>query len=178
MMMDQSKKVAFLLANDFEDSEMKNPYEAITQNGHEAVIIGLSGGQELKGKNRTIVFTTHLSVEDADPAEYDALIIPGGQSPANLIDDERVIEFIRQMDKDGKTIAAICHGPQLLVKARLLDGRNLTAYPELHIEIHDAGGRYVDKAVVVDENLITSRTPEDEPYFIKETINKLGVAAY
>ncbi|WP_274652548.1 DJ-1/PfpI/YhbO family deglycase/protease [Paenibacillus humicola] len=178
MTTNEAKKVAFLLADDFEDSEMLHAFEAISKNGHEAVIIGQARGTELQGKNRTIAYTTHLSIDEADPAEYDAVIIPGGESPANLTGDERVAEFIRRMDKDGKTIAAICRGPQLLVEARLLDGRNLTAYPELHIHIHDAGGRFFDKPVVVDENLITSRAPEDEPHFIQETINKLGSASY
>lgn len=177
-MTDQVKKVAFLLANDFEDSEMRNPYDAIIKNGHEAVIISLEKGAELTGKNGEITYQSHMSAEEANPADFDAVIIPGGRSPAHMLDNEHVIAFIQDMDKNGKTIAAICHGPQLLAKARLLEGRNLTAFPELHAEINDAGGRFIDKAVVVDENLITSRTPEDEPYFIEETINKLGVAAY
>ncbi|MBW7456731.1 type 1 glutamine amidotransferase domain-containing protein [Paenibacillus sepulcri] len=177
-MMEHAKRVAFLLANDFEDSEMKNPYEAIVKNGHEAVIISLEKGAELTGKNGTVTYTSHLSADEADAAHYDAVIIPGGKSPSHLIDSEPVIEFIKQMDKDHKVIAAICHGPQLLVRAKLLEGRNITAYPELHEEINDAGGRFIDNAVVVDENLITSRTPEDEPYFIEETIKMLGVAAY
>lgn len=166
------------MGDEFEDSEMANPYEAITKNGHEAVIISLEQGAELKGKNGTIAYKSHLAARDADPGDYDAVIIPGGKSPAHLQGSEEIIAFLTQMDKDGKTIAAICHGPLLLVKAGLLDGRNLTAYPKLHAEINDAGGRFIDKAVVVDDNLITSRTPEDEPYFIEETINKLGVAAY
>lgn len=177
-MADQAKKVAFLLANDFEDSEMKNPYDAIIKNGHEAVIISLEKGAELTGKNGEAAYTSHMSAEEADPSDFDAVVIPGGKSPARMLDNAHVIEFIKEMDKEGKTIAAICHGPQLLVKARLLDGRNLTAFPELHAEINDAGGRFIDKAVVVDENLITSRTPEDEPFFIEETVNKLGTAAY
>ncbi|GGD49414.1 type 1 glutamine amidotransferase domain-containing protein [Paenibacillus nasutitermitis] len=177
-MMEHAKKVAFLLAHDFEDSEMKNPYEAIVKNGHEAVIISLQKGMELTGKHRTVSYTSHLAAEDANAADYDAVIIPGGESPSHLIDNKSVIAFIKEMDKNHKVIAAICHGPLLLERAQLLEGRNITAYPELHEELNDAGARFIDKAVVVDENLITSRTPEDEPYFIEETIKKLGVAAY
>lgn len=176
-MTEQAKKVAFLLANEFDDSQMQNPYEAIMKNGHEAVIISLEKGDKLVGENRTITYTSHQSADEVNAAEFDAVIIPGGRSTSYLLENEHLIAFIRQMDKEGKTIAAICHGPQLLVKARLLDGRNLTAYPELQQEINDFGGRFIDKAVVVDENLITSRTPEDEPYFIEETIKKLGVNA-
>jgi protease I len=177
-MTDQAKKVAFLLANEFDDSQMQSSYEAITKNGHEAVIISLERGDELVGQYGSITYTSHQSAGEANAAEFDAVVIPGGGSPAHLLENEHLVAFIQQMDKDGKTIAAICHGPQLLVKAGLLDGRNLTAFPELQQEINDSGGRFFDKAVVVDENLITSRAPEDEPYFIEETMKKLGVAAY
>ncbi|MBM7563072.1 type 1 glutamine amidotransferase domain-containing protein [Paenibacillus sacheonensis] len=173
-----TNKVAFLLANDFEDSEMKNPYDAITKNGNEGVIISLEKGAELKGKQGTIAYTSHLSIDEAKPEDYEALIIPGGKSPAHLIGNEKVLEFVRHMDKRKKTIAAICHGPQLLEKAGLIQGRNLTAYPELHAELNDAGGRYIDNQVVVDDNWITSRTPDDEPAFIEAIIKKLGVNAY
>ncbi|MBB3108489.1 protease I [Paenibacillus phyllosphaerae] len=176
-MTSQSKKVAFLLANEFEDSEMKNPYDAITKNGNDAVIISLQKKAELAGKNGT-KYVSHLAIDEANAADYEALIIPGGHSPAHLMEDERVLDFVREMDKQGKTIAAICHGPLLLQKAGLIHGRNITAYPGLHAELNDAGGRFIDKPVVVDENWITSRTPEDEPYFIEETINRLGVTAY
>ncbi|MCQ6558793.1 type 1 glutamine amidotransferase domain-containing protein [Paenibacillus mendelii] len=174
----QTNKVAFLLASDFEDSEMKNPYDAITKNGQEAVIISLQKGAELTGKKGTISYTSHYAVDEAAPGDYDALIIPGGKSPEHLLTDERVLEFVRQMDSEGKLIAAICHGPLLLEKAGLIKGRNLTAYPALHAEMNDAGGRFIDKEVVVDENWVTSRTPEDEPYFIEAIIKKLGVNAY
>ncbi|MFB9331042.1 type 1 glutamine amidotransferase domain-containing protein [Paenibacillus aurantiacus] len=173
----QPKKVAFLLAHDFEDSEMKNPYEAITKNGHEAVIIGLEKNTELKGKNGT-AYTSHLGIGEAKADDYSALIIPGGHSPEKLMNDERVLDFVREADKQGITIAAICHGPLLLEKAGLIQGRNITAYPELHAELNDAGARFIDKQVVVDRNWITSRTPDDEPFFIEETINALGVNAY
>jgi protease I len=176
-MAEKAKKVAFLLADDFEDSEMRNPYDALTKNGNEAVIISLEKGKELTGK-KGIVYTSHLSVDEADPDDYEAIVIPGGKSPSHLMNSEKMLDFVRSADKAGTTIAAICHGPQLLEKAGLLKGRVLTAYSELRTEINNAGGHFIDEAVVVDNNLITSRTPRDEPFFIEEIINKLGVSAY
>lgn len=172
------KKVAFLIADGYEDSEMQNPYEALTKNGNDAVIISLEKNAVLNGKQGTISYTSHLTAGDANAADYEAVIIPGGQSPAALLKDPQMIRFVQDADKAGITIAAICHGPQLLAQAGLLKGRTLTGYPGIAAEIREAGGSFVDKEVVVDRNLITSRTPEDEPAFIEEIINKLGVTAY
>ncbi|WP_168121350.1 type 1 glutamine amidotransferase domain-containing protein [Paenibacillus sp. HB172176] len=171
-------KVAFLLASDFEDSEMQQPYDAVTRNGNEAIIISLERGVELKGKKRSIAYTSHLSIEEARAGDFDALIIPGGMSPAHLMENELVLNFVREMNRQGKPIAAICHGPLLLEKAGIVSGRSLTAYPELQDELSEAGAHYIDQPVVLDENWITSRTPHDEPYFIEETLKRLSVNAY
>ncbi|ANE48682.1 general stress protein [Paenibacillus swuensis] len=172
------KKVAFLLADGFEDSEMKNPYDAIVKNGNDAVIISLKAGDELKGKKGTIQYTSHLAASEARAEDYAAVIIPGGKSPSHLREDKDIQAFVQAADKAGLPISAICHGPQVLASAGLLQGRTLTGYAAIADEIKQAGGNYVDKEVVVDRNLVTSRTPEDEPAFIEETINKLGVSAY
>lgn len=176
-MTQKTKKVAFLLADGFEDSEMKNPYDEMVKNGHEAVIISLKGSEELQGKNG-ITYTSHLGIEEANANDYAAVIIPGGKSPSHLMNNTDVLAFVQQADKAGITIAAICHGPQVLAAAGLLKGRTLTSYPGISGEIEAAGGHFVDKEVVVDRNLITSRTPVDEPAFIRETIDKLGVNAW
>jgi protease I len=172
------RKVAFLLADGFEDSEMKNPYDAIVENGNDPVIISLKKGDELKGKKGTITYTSHLAASEAKADDYEAVIIPGGQSPSKLREDPAVIEFVRRAHERGIPISAICHGPQVLAKAGLLRGKTLTGYPGIEAEIREAGGNFVDREVVVDGNLITSRGPQDEPAFIKETIDKLGVSAY
>ncbi|WP_141502706.1 type 1 glutamine amidotransferase domain-containing protein [Paenibacillus luteus] len=176
--MTQAKKVAFLLANDFEDSEMKNPFDEMVKNGHEAVIISLNSNEKLTGKQGTITYTSHLGIDEANADDYSAIIIPGGKSPSHLMDNTKVQAFVKEADEAGTTIAAICHGPQILEAAGLLKGRTLTSYPGLSTEIEAAGGKFVDKEVVVDRNLITSRSPEDEPAFIRETIEKLGVNAW
>ncbi|WP_169089455.1 type 1 glutamine amidotransferase domain-containing protein [Paenibacillus sp. PL91] len=177
-MMTQTKKVAFLLANDFEDSEMKNPYDEMVKNGHEAVIISLKSNEELKGKQGSITYTSHLGIAEANASDYAAIIIPGGKSPSHLMNNADVQAFVKEADQAGTTIAAICHGPQILEAAGLLKGRTLTSYPGISSEIKAAGGNFVDKEVVVDRNWVTSRTPEDEPAFIRETIEKLGVNAW
>ncbi|HUC92117.1 MAG TPA: type 1 glutamine amidotransferase domain-containing protein [Paenibacillus sp.] len=176
--MTQAKKIAFLLADEFEDSEMRNPYEEMTKNGHESVIISLEKNAELKGKKGTVAYTSHLAAKEAKASDYDAVIIPGGKSPSRLMNDKDVQAFVKQADRAGITIAAICHGPQLLAAAGLLQGRTLTSYPGIADEVKAAGGQFVDKEVVVDRNLVTSRTPEDEPAFIEQTLNRLGTNAY
>lgn len=177
-MKQMTKKVAFLAADGYEDSELKNPYEALAKNGNDAVIISLEKGAEITGKKGTITYTSHLSPEEASASDYEAIVIPGGASPAKLQGNPQLLQFLRDADQAGIPIAAICHGPQLLAAAGLLKGRTLTSYPGIAHEITAAGGRFIDQEVVVDRNLITSRTPEDEPAFISEIINKLGVTAY
>lgn len=175
--MTNAKKVAFLLADGFEDSEMANPFDEMVRNGHETVIIGLRAGEELKGKHG-IAYTTHLAIDEANPDDYAAVIIPGGSSPGKLMNDERMRQFVQAADRAGATLAAICHGPQLLAAAGIVQGRTLTGYPGIARELENAGARFVDREVAVDRNLITSRRPEDEPAFIRETLERLGVNAW
>ncbi|WP_028609432.1 type 1 glutamine amidotransferase domain-containing protein [Paenibacillus harenae] len=176
--MTEGKKIAFLLADGFEDSEMMNPYDEMVKNGHEIVIISLNSNELLKGKKGTVSYTSHLGIKEANAKDYAAVIIPGGDSPAHLMNDADVQSFVRQADQAGITIAAICHGPQILAAAGLLRGRTAAAYPGISAEIEAAGGHYVDQEVAVDRNFITSRTPKDEPAFIKETLERLGVNAW
>ncbi|MCC3374718.1 type 1 glutamine amidotransferase domain-containing protein [Cohnella sp. REN36] len=172
------KKVAFLLADGYEDSEMKNPYDALIENGNDVDIISTRKGAELKGKKGTITYTSHLTASEANPDDYEAVVIPGGKSPEALREDPAVIDFVVKANQKGLPISAICHGPQVLAKAGLLQGKTLTSYPGIRDEVEAAGGKFVDREVVVDGNLITSRGPQDEPAFIRETIDKLGVSAY
>lgn len=176
--MSNEKKIAFLLADSFEDSEMKNPYDEMVKNGHDAVIISLKAGEELKGKKGTISYTAHLSIDETKAADYAAVIIPGGSSPSKLMNNEKVQQFVKEADSAGITISAICHGPQVLAAAGILKGRTLTGYAGIAEEVEKAGGHFVDQEVVVDRSLITSRKPEDEPAFISATIDKLGVYAW
>lgn len=171
------QKVAFLLAEGYEDSEMQNPYEAIAKNGNDAVIIGLEKETVLRGKRGSISYTTHLSIEEADAQDYAAVIIPGGASPERLMENEEVLNFVREADERGIPLAAICHGPLLFAAAEIAQGRRFTSYSGIAEEVAKAGGLYADEPVIVDKHLITSRGPDDEPYFIQAILDQLGVAA-
>jgi protease I len=167
------KKVAFLLANQFEDSEMQKPYEAIQQAGHETVIIGLKKGEVLAGKSNNAKYTAQASIDEVKADQFDAVVIPGGSSPENLRLNKQILQFVQDMDNQGKPISAICHGPQILISAGIAKDKTLTCYPPLKDDLLNAGAHYVDQEVAVDRNFITSRTPADEPAFIRETLNKL-----
>lgn len=166
-------KVAFLLANDFEDSEMKVPYDEVIQAGHQADIIGLAKHEKLQGKKGTAEYTADKAITEAKADDYDAVVIPGGSSPENLRLSEDVLHFVKEANRAQKPIAAICHGPQILISAGLLKGRTVTSYPPLQDDITNAGAVFKDQEVVVDGNYITSRTPKDEPAFVRELLRVL-----
>lgn len=166
-------KICFLLADGYEDSEMKNPYEAMNEAGHEADVVGLEKGAELKGKKGTVSYTSDYSISEVKADDYDAVIIPGGSAPEALRVHEEVVQFVKQANDQGKVIAGICHGPQVMISADILEGVNATSYMGIRDDLKNAGSNYFDQEVVVDGNIITSRTPKDEPAFIKEILNKL-----
>lgn len=166
-------KVAFLLANDFEDSEMKVPYDEVKKAGHEADIIGLKAGEALKGKQGKAEYVADKAIADVKVADYDAVVIPGGSSPENLRLNGGILQFVKEANEAKKPIAAICHGPQILISADLLKGRTITCYPPLKDDVINAGAEFKDQEVVVDGNYITSRTPKDEPAFVREILQAL-----
>jgi protease I len=163
-------KVAFLLGQQFEDSEMSVPYEAVKDNGHEAVIVGLKAGETLKGKQGEASYTSDKAIGEVQPDQFDAVVIPGGSSPEHIRLDAGMKSFVKGMMSANKTIAAICHGPQLLISADLLKGRTITSVPVLQDDMRNAGANFKDEEVVIDGNLITSRTPKDLPAFVRETL--------
>ncbi|WNS43660.1 type 1 glutamine amidotransferase domain-containing protein [Paenibacillus sp. MMS20-IR301] len=166
-------KVAFLLADGFEDSEMKVPYDEVLQAGHQADIIGLKANETLLGKKGNVSYASDKAISDVQAQDYDAVVIPGGSSPENLRLNPDILQFVQDADEAGKPIAAICHGPQILISAGLLQGRTLTSYPPLKDDIINAGAEFKDEEVVVDGNYITSRTPKDEPAFVRELLKVL-----
>lgn len=166
-------KVAFLLADKYEDSEMDHPYQEVKKAGHEAVIIGLKKGEQLKGKKGKSYYVTEMAIADANPNDFDAVVIPGGSAPERLRNDEHVIRFVQKLNENGKLIAGICHGPQVMISADILRGRTTTCYAGIMHDVQNAGAKYVDEEVVVDGNLVTSRTPQDEPAFIREILAQL-----
>ncbi|MGN8227971.1 type 1 glutamine amidotransferase domain-containing protein [Paenibacillus polymyxa] len=166
-------KIAFLLADQFEDSEMKVPYDELKKAGHEADIVGLKQGEKVSGKQGKASYTIEKAIADVKSSDYDAVVIPGGSSPENLRLDAHVLKFVTEINEAKKTIGAICHGPQVLASADLLQGRTITAYPPLKDDLINAGAHFEDREAVVDGNFITSRTPKDEPAFVRELLKAL-----
>ena len=156
-----ARKVAFILAPMFEDAEFKVPYERLRAAGYAVEVIGAKAGEELKGVKGKEKVKTDRAIGDSLPSDYAALVIPGGFSPDKLRADSRFVQFVKDFDAQGRPLAAICHGPQLLEAAHLVKGRTLTAWPTVQDDLQQMGADVRDEAVVTDGNWITSRKPED-----------------
>jgi protease I len=170
----EAMRVAVLLGPDFEDSEFQVPVTRLREAGVAIQVIGKQAGEELagkKGKQRTLV---ERSIDQARPEEYDALLIPGGHSPDNLRADDRFVEFVRAFDATGRPLAAVCHGPQLLISAGLVKGRTLTAWKTVQEDLRQIGATVRDQEVVRDGNWITSRKPDDLEAFSEALLTALG----
>jgi len=167
-------KIACPLANGFEDSEFEIPYERLYAAGYQVEIIGVRAGEKLRGKKGKVTVTADIGVDDADPAVYEGMLIPGGLSPDELRADERFVELVAEFDATGRPLAAICHGPQLLLSAELVRGRRLTAWTTVLGDLRQAGAEVEDEPVVVDGNWITSRNPDDLELFSAKLIEALG----
>ena len=160
-------KIACLLGQGFEDSEYKVPTDRLEEAGYEVVVIGMKAGEELKGYKGKVKVKAALSIDDVEAGDYEGLLIPGGLSPDHLRIDGRFIEFVKEFDALKRPLAAVCHGPQLLITAGLVKGRTLTAWPTIQVDLLYAGGDVKDQEVVVDGNWITSRKPEDLTAYYK-----------
>lgn len=176
--MAQGKKVACLLATGYEDSEFRVPYERLTQAGYQVDVIGVEAGKELKGyKGKDSVKATH-GIDQVKPGDYAALLIPGGHSPDQLRGDARFVKFVQEFDALKRPLAAVCHGPQLLMAAHLVKGRTLTAWKTVRGDLEMIPDVHVkDEAVVRDANWITSRKPDDLPMFSDALVQALEARA-
>ncbi len=163
------KRVAMLVEDDFEDRELTGPLEALRAAGATVTLVGPTAGAQFKGKRGEAIVTSDLAAGSARMKDFDALVIPGGHAP-----DKMRMHLARDAMEAGKPVAAICHGPQLLISANSLRGRTLTCWPSIAIDVKNAGGLYVDKPVVEDANLITSRKPDDVPVFNEAIIRALS----
>jgi protease I len=164
-------KALIISADGFEDSELEVPYERLTQEGIVTDIASVQRGT-LRGKHGYAVEAS-LVVDEVDPIAYDLLILPGGRAPARLRKEQVVLDLVRRFVQADKLVAAICHGPQILISANLMEGKKATCYQSVAMEMKQAGAHYVDEAVVVDGNLITSRQPSDLPAFVGEIIKNI-----
>jgi len=168
-----SKKIATVITDLFEDVEYTDPAAAFRKAGHEVITIEQEKGKTIKGKNGEEV-NINVGIDEADPNEYDALFIPGGFSPDQLRADDRFVTFAKHFMEEKKPVFAICHGPQLLITAKKLEGRDATGWRSIQVDMEYAGANVRDEEVVVcQEQLVTSRQPDDIPAFNRESIKVL-----
>jgi len=169
-----SKKIATVITDLFEDVEYTEPAKAFKEAGHDVVTIEKEKGKNVTGKNNQATVTIDYGIDDVNPADYDALFIPGGFSPDQLRADDRFVTFAKYFMDEMKPVFAICHGPQLLITAKTLEGRDATGWKSIQVDLENAGANLHDQEVFVCQNqLVTSRQPDDIPAFNRESLNLL-----
>ena len=168
------KRVAMLVEEEFEDRELTGPLEALRAAGATVTIVGPTAGAQYTGKRGEAIVTSDLAAGAARMKDFDALVIPGGHAPDKMRMRHAMVDLARDAMAANKPVGAICHGPSLLISANALKGRTLTCWPSIAVDVKNAGGRYVDQPVVEDGNLITSRKPDDVPFFNDALIRALS----
>lgn len=172
-----TKRVLIVATDGFEQSELMDPKKALEDAGIETVVASLQPGSITgwKDKNWGEAVAVNLTIDEVDASEYDALLLPGGQmNPDILRMNDRAVDLVNDFDDMDKPIAAICHGPWLLVEADIVDGRVVTGWPSIRTDLANAGADVVDEEVAIDGNLITSRNPDDIPAFSQALIAALA----
>lgn len=166
-------RIAIIVGDGYEDSEFDVPVKRLQAAGHTLDIIGSGAGETVRGKRGHSEAGIQIDTARADPDSYDALAIPGGFGPDRLRMDEHAVEFVQRFYHSGRPVAAICHGPQLLIEADVVRGLTLTSWPSVKTDLINAGARWVDEAVVEDGNLISSRKPDDLDAFCAALLRRL-----
>jgi protease I len=167
-------KVAVLVTDGYEPSELTEPMRALRDAGATATIVSNHDGQ-ITGKTDADTATVDLTLDEVQPGDFGAVLLPGGvKNPDVMRQDERAVRFVRHFADAGKPIAAICHAPWMLVEADVVRGRRVTSYPSLKTDLRNAGAEWVDEEVVVDQGLVTSRTPKDLPAFNAKMIEEFA----
>ena len=166
-------KIVCLLDQGFEDSEFQDPYDQFRAAGHEVTVVGFKAGQELKGYRGGVSVATDRGIAEVRPEQFDALFLPGGNSPDHLRASTEMVEFVKAFMAEDKPVLAICHGPQLLLSAGVVGGRRLTAWRTIQGDLRYTDAEVVDEPVVVDRNLVTSRQPDDIPSFVSKSLDLL-----
>jgi len=171
------KKVAILAADGFEEVELTKPRKALDDAGAKTSVVSIKSG-EIQGMNHADKGETvavDLTLAEAKPQEFDALLIPGGlMNPDTLRSTDEALEFVRHFFRQGKPVAAICHAPWVLIDAEVVSGRTITSWPAIKTDVRNAGATWVDQDVVVDNGLVTSRKPDDIPAFNEKMIEEFG----
>lgn len=168
----QGRRVAFLVTNGYEPSELTSPWDTVVQAGGEAILVSPEAEEvSSKGHSQAV----DLQVADAKAEAFDALVLPGGTKNADQIRmDQDSVKFTKAFFDANKTVASICHAAWILTEADVLQGRKMTSYPSLQTDLRNAGAQWTDEELVVDGNLITSRTPKDLPVFNEAIVNTLA----
>ncbi len=166
------EKVLLFVENGFEDRELMYPYYRFQEAGYKVDVVGPKANVIYTGEYG-LTLESKFSPEDVNVNEYLAIIIPGGRAPDRMRTNNGLVKLTKGAFQKGKVIAAICHGPQLLIEAGVVKGKKVTCYVSVSTDLRNAGGIYVDQSVVVDGNLVTSRFPADLPSFCRETLKLL-----
>jgi len=170
-----NKKIAILAADGFEQAELEEPKKALDAAGAVTQIVSPNSG-EIQGMNHADKgdkFPVDVQLEDADAEDFDGLMIPGGlMNPDTLRSTPAALKFVRHFFETGKPVAAICHAPWVLVDAGVIKGRKVTSWPAIQTDVRNAGGEWMDREVVVDNGLVTSRKPDDIPAFNRKMIEE------
>ncbi|WP_373534977.1 DJ-1/PfpI/YhbO family deglycase/protease [Microcoleus sp.] len=169
-----TKRVAILIENGVEDSEFLVPYNALKQAGFEVVVLGSRTNEKYAGKNGKVSQQADGTTTESVAEEFDAVIIPGGMAPDTMRTNPNTVGFVKEAFEQGKIVAAVCHGPQLLIEADLLKGKNATGFLAIKTDMINAGANYINEPLVVDGNLITSRQPGDLAIFATAILARLG----
>lgn len=170
------KKVAILTENGFEEEELTSPKKALEEAGAEVKIVSKQQGKVKAWSHDhwSIELPVDIALSDARPEDFDALVVPGGVlNPDQMRAQKEYVAFAQHFLKEGKPLAAICHGPQLLIETGMLDGRHMTSYPSVKTDLVNAGVNWEDKEVITDNGLVTSRSPKDLPAFNKKVIEEI-----
>jgi protease I len=170
------KRVAILVEDLYEDIELISPRDALQEAGALVTMVGPTAGRRYTGKKGDGA-TAEVAAGSVNETDFDALVVPGGYAPDKMRMRPAMVDLVRAVFNAGKPVAAICHGASVLINANVLRGRTLTCWPSIAVDVKNAGGRYVDKPLVEDGNLITSRKPDDLPQFNDAIIRQLAKGA-
>jgi len=168
------KRVAILVEEGFEDSELVETTRALREAGIRVVTVGSGSQPCYRGKRGSASVKPDIDATDAQAQQFDAVVVPGGYAPDKMRLHQPMVDMVRQACNSGRVIAAICHGPQLLISAEIVRGRRITSWPSVAVDLRNAGAHWVDEPVVRDGNIITSRKPADIPRFTKTIIEALA----